>query len=136
MTGTERILVVDDDPAVRELLKEYLELKGYVVITASTGAEAVTAVQEQRPRLILLDILMPGMDGLAILQRIRQIDPTVGVIMLTAVGDEEIAKEALRQGAYDYITKPVDLAYLELAVLAKLAHENYSLQGRHGAGGG
>jgi len=136
MMGTDGLLVVDDEPAVRELLKEYLELKGYVVITASTGAEALTAVQEQRPRLILLDILMPGMDGLAILQRIRRIDPTVGVIMLTAVGDEEIAKEALRQGAYDYITKPVDLAYLELAILAKLAHENYSLQGRHRAGGG
>lgn len=134
--GTERLLVVDDEPAVRELLKEYLELKGYTVMTVSNGAEAITAVQEQRPHLILLDILMPGIDGLAILQQIRQIDPTVGVIMLTAVGDEQIAKEALRQGAYDYITKPVDLAYLDLAVLAKLAHENYSLQGRPGAGGG
>lgn len=127
--GTERILLVDDEPAVLELLKEYLEGRGYAVITASNAAEALSAFSAHRPHVVLLDIVMPEADGLTILRRLQELDRKAGVIMLTAVGDEEVAKEALRQGAYDYITKPVDLGYLELSILAKLAHEHYSLRG-------
>ncbi len=116
-----RILVVDDEPAVRELFKDLLEHKGYEVITAASGAEALTAVREQRPQLVLLDILMPDMDGVETLEQIRQIDRVVPIIMLTAVVHEEIAKESLRKGALDYITKPVDFDYLELSILTALA---------------
>ncbi len=116
-----RILVVDDEPAVCDLLKDFLEARGYTVITASSGPEALRAVEAERPRLILLDVLMPEMSGLEALTRVRQIDRTLGVIMLTAVVDERIAQEAMQQGAYDYVTKPVDLGYLELSILTWLA---------------
>ncbi len=116
-----KILVVDDEPAVCELLKEFLEARGYGVTTASFGAEALIAVQDERPHLVLLDILMPGMDGLEVLPRIHERNPAVPVIMLTAVGDEGIAREALRRGAFEYITKPVDFSYLELAIVTALA---------------
>lgn len=69
MTEKDRILVVDDDAGVHEVLKEFLEAKGYAVFTASSGAEALKLVEEQRPHLILLDILMPGMDGVETARR-------------------------------------------------------------------
>lgn len=122
-----RILVVDDEAHVRELLKDFLERKGYAVSTAPDGAEALSAVQEQKPQLVLLDVRMPGMDGLETLRRIRAVDGTVGVIMLTALHDEDIAKEAMRREAYDYVTKPVSLRYLELAVLTRLAQAERSV---------
>lgn len=116
------ILVVDDEPDIRQLVAEFLEDKGYRALTAGSGLEAITAVQQDRPDLILMDIMMPQMNGLEALQRIRQIDRQVGVIMLTAVDDEAIAKQAMQREAYDYITKPLDFSYLELAILTKLAH--------------
>ncbi|MBI3989778.1 MAG: response regulator [candidate division NC10 bacterium] len=116
-----KILVVDDEPQALELLKAFLQIKGYAVMTASSGAEALTVLEERRPHLILLDVMMPGMDGLETLRRIRERDQAVGILMITAANDEEIAKKAVRQGAYDYITKPIDLAYLELAILTRLA---------------
>lgn len=136
MMEKSRILVVDDEPGVRELLKEFLETKGYVVTTASDGAEALTAFEEQKPHLILLDINMPGMNGLGTLQRIREVDRAVGIIMLTGVRDEDIAKEAMRKDAYDYVTKPFNLRYLELAVLTRLAQEEHSLHGSPEFGNG
>ena len=124
---TPRILVVDDEAHVRDVLKDFLERKGYVVSTASDGAEALSAVQKEKPQLVLLDVRMPGMDGLEALRRIRAADGTVGVIMLTAVHDEAIAREAMRSDAYDYVTKPVSLRYLELAVLTRLAQGERSV---------
>lgn len=121
MTDEARILVVDDEEEVRQLIVEFLESRGYAVITAATGFEALTAVKHYRPDLVLMDIMMPKMNGLETLQRIREINPRVGVIMLTGVEDEAIAKEAMRKEAYDYITKPLDFGYLELAILTKLA---------------
>ncbi len=116
------ILVVDDEPDVRQLVVEFLEDKGYRTLTAGSALEAIAAVQRDRPDLILMDIMMPQMNGLEALQRIRQIDRQVGVIMLTGVDDEAVAKQAMQREAYDYITKPLDFAYLELAILTKLAH--------------
>ena len=121
MRDEARILVVDDEEEVRQLVAEFLEIRGYSVITAATGLEALTAVKHYRPDLVLMDIMMPGMTGLETLQRIREIDQRVGVIMLTAVDDEAVAREAMRREAYDYITKPLDFGYLELAILTKLA---------------
>ncbi len=124
MTDTARILVVDDETDVCQLLAEFLETKGYSVITASRGADALMAVKEQRPHLVLLDINMPGMNGLETLQHIRALDGDVGIIMLTAIEDEAVAKEAMRKNAYDYITKPLDFGYLELAILTRLAQRD------------
>jgi DNA-binding response OmpR family regulator len=115
-----RILVVDDEPHAVELLQEFLTAKGYEVLTAADGEEALQKVKEERPHAILLDVRMPGMDGLEVLKRVREIDHEVGVIMVTAVHEEETGRQALQLGAFDYITKPLDLAYLERSLWVKL----------------
>ncbi len=115
-----RVLVVDDEPQSVELLCEFLRGKDYQVITAADGPEALRRVKEERPHLILLDVRMPGMDGLEVLRQIREIDREVGVIMVTAVHEEAIGRQALALGAYDYITKPIDLKYLETSVWHKI----------------
>jgi DNA-binding response OmpR family regulator len=115
-----RILVVDDEPDARELLQEFLTGKGYEVLTASNGEEALQKVKEERPHLILLDVRMPNMSGLEVLRRVRGIDQEVGVIMVTAVNEEETGREALQLGAFDYIVKPLDLEYLERSLWYKV----------------
>jgi CheY-like chemotaxis protein len=115
-----RVLVVDDEPAAVELLREFFVGKGYDVTTASSGQEALQRVKENRPHLMLLDICMPGMDGLTVLQKTRQIDQEVGVIMVTAINEEETGRQALSLGAFDYVVKPVDLAYLDRSVWHKV----------------
>jgi CheY-like chemotaxis protein len=120
MMMAKRVLVADDDPAMVELLREFLLAKGYEVITAGDGAEALQKVKEERPHLILLDIQMPKMDGLEVLRQLRQIDPTVSVIMITGVNEEAIGRQAMALGAFDYIVKPLDLPYLERSLWYKL----------------
>jgi CheY-like chemotaxis protein len=115
-----RVLVVDDEPDAIELLREWLTGKGYEVLAARSGAEALELVKAERPHCILLDVRMPGMDGLEALRRIREIDREVGVIMVTAVNEEETGRHALALGAFDYITKPLDFAYLERALWYKI----------------
>ncbi len=115
-----RVLVVDDEPDAVELLTEFLTSKGYEVITASNGEEALRRLQEDRPHLILLDVRMPKMDGLEVLRRAREIDQAVGIIMVTAVQEEETGRRALQMGAFDYITKPLDLKYLEQSLWYKI----------------
>lgn len=115
-----RVLVVDDEPDARELLQEFLAGKGYEVLTASDGEEALQRVEAERPHLIFLDVRMPKMDGLEVLKRVREIDQEVGVIMVTALREEEIGRQALELGAFDYITKPLDLKYLEQSLWVKI----------------
>ena len=115
-----RVLVVDDEADAVELLREFLAGKGYEVLTASNGEEALQKVKEERPHLILLDVRMPKVNGLEVLKRVREIDKEVGVIMVTAVNEEETGREALQLGAFDYITKPLDLKYLEQSLWVKL----------------
>ncbi len=115
-----RVLVVDDEPDAVELLQEFLVAKGYEVLTANGGEEALRVVREERPHLILLDVRMPGMNGLEVLRRVREIDQEAGVIMVTAVNEEETGREALALGAFDYIVKPLDLAYLERSLWYKI----------------
>ena len=115
-----KVLVVDDEPQAVELLEEFLTAKGYAVFGASGGEEALRRLKEERPHLMLLDIRMPVMDGLEVLRRTREIDREVGIIMVTAVNEESTGREALRMGAYDYITKPLDFDYLERALWVKI----------------
>jgi CheY-like chemotaxis protein len=116
-----RVLVVDDEPDVADALRLHLRLKGYDATAVLSGTRALRAVKAERPHVILLDILMPMMDGFEVLRRIREIDQEVRVIVVTAVGDEEVGRRALALGASDFITKPVDLAYLELSLWVTLA---------------
>jgi len=115
-----RILVVDDEEEVLNTLSKFLTLKGYDVYTAKDGLKAIEKVKEVRPHVVLLDIIMPGMSGIDTLKEIKKIDPRVGVIMATAVTDEELAKRTIQLGAYDYITKPFDLNYIETVLLVKI----------------
>ena len=107
-----RIMVVDDRADVRELLRDYLESEGYTVDALGDATEALKRLAEFRPGVVLLDIRMPGLSGLSILREIRAQHREVGVIMVTGVGDRTIAEESLALGAFDYVTKPIDFAYL------------------------
>jgi len=115
-----RVMVVDDEPDAVELLQEFLTSKGYEVITASNGEEALRKVKEERPHLILLDVRMPGMNGMDVLRQVRQFDQEVGVIMVTAVNEEDTGREALKLGAFDYIVKPLNFEYLERSLWYKV----------------
>ncbi|MDY6854986.1 MAG: response regulator [Thermodesulfobacteriota bacterium] len=116
----ERILVVDDEPEVCNALNEFLSSKGYEVYTALDGISAIKKVKEVRPHIVLLDVIMPGMGGIDTLQEIKKIDSKIGIIMITAVADHELAKRAIDIGAYSYITKPLDLNYIETVVMVKI----------------
>ncbi len=113
LAARARIMVVDDMPDVREFLRDFLEEDGYVVEAFPNATDALQRLDEFRPRVILLDILMPGLSGLAALEQIRATNPEVGIIMVTGIGDDTIARKTLAQGAFDYVTKPIDLDYLK-----------------------
>ncbi len=111
-----RVLVVDDELDFRNLLREFLALKGYDVLTAADGPEALRVVKEERPHVVLLDIRMPRMNGFEALRQIRAVDQEVNVVMVTGVREEEMGRAALKLGARDFLTKPVNLPSLERCV--------------------
>lgn len=104
----ETIIVVDDDPDLVDIAKAHLEAKGYDVLTAYSGAELFTCLKEQKPDLIVLDIMMPQMDGLEVLTRLKNTSETssIPVILLTAKVEYEDVMEGYKLGADYYITKP------------------------------
>jgi DNA-binding NtrC family response regulator len=129
----KRILVVDDDESLRRVTQVQLEQAGYTTTTAADGYEALTILQKSPPDLVITDLKMPGMSGLELLRRIRADYPEMLVVMLTAFGTIESAVEAMKAGAYDYITKPVHSDELELVAQRSLEHrrlveENHTLR--------
>jgi len=114
-----KILVVDDEAQNHELLKDFLEIRDYEVITANGGKEALEKIKE-KPALVLLDVMMPDMNGLQVLEKIKEIAPSMEVIMVTSMADEDIALSSLKKGACDYITKPIDLNHLENVIDLKM----------------
>src|SRR5512144_192046 len=115
------ILVVDDEPRMAQLLAEYLIEHGYRVVVAHGGIEALTKLDLEKPSVVLLDVRMPGMDGVEVLRRIRSFDQQVGILMISANDDVELAKQTVEMGAFDYTLKPVDFAYLSRAVEKMMA---------------
>ncbi|MFJ8825228.1 response regulator transcription factor [Streptomyces sp. NPDC102467] len=113
--GAARVLVVDDDPTVAEVVTGYLERAGHIVDRAGDGPTALARAAAHRPDLVVLDLMLPGMDGLEVCRRIRSRGP-VPVIMLTARGDEEDRVLGLEVGADDYVTKPFSPRELVLRV--------------------
>ena len=118
-----RILVIDDNPDVVDILVTCLRGEGYGILGARTSDEGLKLVSLSRPDLVLLDILMPGLNGIEVLKRIRSITPTTKVIMVTGNADLRLAREALELGAVDYVDKPFDLAYLKRVVALALRSE-------------
>jgi len=113
---TKRVLIADDEKNMRWVLSEALAAEGYEVLQASDGKEALTAVDEQHPDLMVLDHKMPSPDGMEVLRKIRAKGETFPIIMLTAHGNVETAVEAMKAGATEYLTKPFDLGELKLSI--------------------
>src|ERR1700722_6624142 len=117
MTQAVNILLVDDEPGMVRYLRPLLEVDEYTVETASTGEEALQRVEKGlRPDLVLLDLLMPGIDGLQTLEQLRQIVPGLKVVMLSCVSDTRKVVQAIRLGAHDYLTKPFQKAELDTVI--------------------
>jgi len=121
LNGT--ILIADDDDDIREILKDTLNSLGARIVTAINGQECLDRVEADAPDLILLDIEMPGKSGLQVLQDLRQRGSETTIIMITAYGTIERAVQAMKQGAYDFITKPFDLDHIALTVEKALERE-------------
>jgi two-component system nitrogen regulation response regulator NtrX len=102
-----RILVIDDEPAIRDSLKMILEYEDYQFVGAASGADGIAAVQRERPDLVLLDIKMPGMDGIEVLRKLHALDETLPVVMISGHGTTATAVEAIRSGATDFLDKPL-----------------------------
>jgi len=115
-----KLLVVDDENDICDFVKTFFKDRGFQVATALNSEEALSAVKKDRPELVLLDIKMKGMDGIATLKHIKELDKNIKVIMVTALEDQDKMHEAYKLGACDYITKPLVLDYLEQAVLKNL----------------
>jgi putative nucleotidyltransferase with HDIG domain len=126
----ENILVVDDEEAIREVVSTMLESKGYQCTAVSNGRAAQDQVKRQTPDLILSDMIMPEMDGIKLLDWVRQYDPEVPVIMVTAMHDISTALEAIRRGAYDYILKPFEKDQLFMGVGRALQHRRLIIENR------
>jgi len=116
----QRILVVDDDPTVSDVVRRYLERAGYDVVLASDGPAALTAFDREQPDLVVLDLMLPGMDGLEVCRRLRADSEGVPIIMLTALGEESDRVLGLQYGADDYVTKPFSPRELVLRVQSVL----------------
>ena len=112
----DSILVVDDEPPICELLQRFLSLRGYRVQVASDGPQALAAVDREVPQLIVLDMNMPGMNGVEVLRQLRAKQYAGGVILLTTSQDDSLLQEALDLGSVDVMGKPVDLERLALAI--------------------
>jgi DNA-binding NtrC family response regulator len=110
----QRVLIVEDDAPARKGMADLLSLWGYEVATAGDGVEALERVSEESPAVVVSDLVMPGMDGLGLLSALRVDHPDVAVIMLTGQGSIESAVQAMKEGAYDYLTKPLDPARLQV----------------------
>ena len=121
-----KILVVDDDPDILRLLRQRLEQLGYAVSTAATGMEALGMLAGEHPDVILLDLRLPRLSGLDVLKEVKQTAPELTVIVMTAYATVEKAVEAMKEGAYDFLTKPLTPGHLELVV--QKAFERQALQ--------
>ena len=115
MTG--HILIVDDEKNIRKSLRSLLEDESYRVTEAGNGQEALLLFKKSRPDAIILDIWMPGMDGLEVLKNLREEDPSVSVIMISGHGNVETAVKATKLGAYDFIEKPLSVEKILVILL-------------------
>ncbi|MEY2713846.1 MAG: hypothetical protein RIT24_189, partial [Planctomycetota bacterium] len=117
-----KILVVDDKELMRDSVAAILSRKGHTVITAADGSAALARIADKRPECVVTDLQMPGMNGLELLESIRKIDAELPVVFMTAFGSVETAVEAMRKGAFDYVTKPFSGDELAISTERALEH--------------
>lgn len=120
----EKILIVEDNPDMQKILSHILEEKGYQTKSISDGKMAIKEASEGIPDVVLLDIKLPGMNGMDVLREMKKLDRNLGVIIITAHGDIKGAVEAMKLGAFDYITKPFDIDEL-LLIIQRAMHTRY-----------
>lgn len=120
MDQEKKILIVDDEPGIRELLAPFLERAGYEIATAADGLDALDKIKSFRPDLVILDVLMPELNGREVLRRMREDENWTPVILLTQVGDAPERALALEEGADDYLNKPFDSNELMARIKAVL----------------
>lgn len=132
MGTAPHLLVVDDEPHIRELCRMYLARAGYEVIEASSGDQALAVLEQQVIDLVVLDIMLPGVDGWEVLKRVRQRDVWLPVVMLTAVGEEEDRITGLEAGADDYLIKPFSPRELVARVRAVMRRASTPLSTEEG----
>ena len=131
--AAERILVVDDEELNRDLLQQMLEREGYQVAIAANGQEALALLRQETFHVVLTDLKMPGMTGVEVIRELKMLAPSTVGIIHTAYGSVETAVEAMKVGAFDYVTKPVRrdelLVVIQRALeFQRLHHENVSLR--------
>lgn len=115
-----KIMIIDDEPSVLTLLKAFLDSKDIPCTTYESPIQALSDLPSLPIKMVLLDIDMPEMSGVEVLGKISETAPDIKVVMVTGQGDMDIAKKCLENGAIDYITKPVDLEYLETSIFAEM----------------
>jgi Nif-specific regulatory protein len=123
---TEKILVVDDDQGIRFFLGEVLKKKKYEVDTASSAEQALNKVKKDNYSLIILDVRLPGISGIEVIKRLKELDSAVPIIVMTAYGSKELAVQAVQEGAYDFFVKPIKLE--EFLIILRRAMEKRQLQ--------
>nr|WP_209853242.1 response regulator [Paenibacillus sediminis] len=119
----KKVLIVDDQNGIRILLMEVFNSEGYNTFQAANGKIALEIVKNESPDLVLLDMKIPGMDGLEILKHIKAMNPNIKVIMMTAYGELDMIKEATELGALMHFTKPFDIDEMRVAVNIQLRNE-------------
>ncbi|HWI63561.1 MAG TPA: response regulator, partial [Symbiobacteriaceae bacterium] len=122
------LLLADDEDGFRDLLKQRLQRKGYTVRAVADGTAALAALAEEEFDAALFDLKMPGADGITVLKRARELQPSLPVLILTGHGSIETAIEAIRAGAYDYLTKPCNLTELELILQKALERKTLEVE--------
>jgi two-component system response regulator AtoC len=132
MKRKNSILVVDDEAIVRESLRDWLSDAGHDVLVAEDGSQALAIIEQHRPSIAIVDLVMPGMDGIELLKKAKEISPSIEVIVITAYASISTAIAAMKQGAYDYVEKPfsperVELLIEKLVEHQRLVEENISL---------
>ena len=135
MNKRTRVLVVDDESIIRESLRDWLTGAGYEILTAGSGEEALRLVRQKSVKIMLADLIMPGMDGIELMKEARKIVPTISTVIITAHATVQTAITAMREGAHDYIEKPfcperVELLLESLLERQELIEENVSLRKR------
>ena len=129
--NNEVILIIDDKPNIREVLSDYLKNKGFSVESCENAEIALENIQKILPDVIVTDLKMPGIDGIKLMNEVRNIDPNIPVILITAFGTISSAVEAMKAGAYDYLTKPIDYNRLRILIRRALDQKKISRENEY-----